>query len=381
MKGSVFIAVTLDGYIATPDGNVDFLNDFMAEETSPAEKDPYSFESFLQKVDVMIMGRKTFEKVLSFGDAMWAYGSLPIIVWTRQDDYAIPENRQGTVRCRNLSPLGLWDDLQNQGYQHAYIDGGATIAAFHACALIDDWILTRVPILLGDGVSLFAPTVPGYEPLTHVHTQSSERNGFVTSHYRAAARDVVEPSLPADDDDGDAAILHDNPDYIPPNQQDILLTDVTSKKLHTVISGELEIMYLSPAEETQSSPLLGFVFGFNKRLLVNVVTRRRSRRVGGPKYPSFNVVFLCDTVSPSTFICAEAMTVLLGKQNQDAIPETLTVQLADFPFAVEAHVSPFASHYSDVNVIGMDVLTKLKTTIHGKSLSFTLAPDHEYEVE
>jgi hypothetical protein len=179
----------------------------------------------------------------------------------------------------------------------------------------------------------------------------------------------------------DESILHDNPDYIPPNQQDILLTDVTSKKLHTVISGELEVMYLSPAEETQSSPLLGFVFGFNKRLLVNVVTRRRSRRVGGPKYPSFNVVFLCDTVSPSTFICAEAMTVLLGKQNQDAIPETLTVQLADFPFAVEAHVSPFASHYSDVNVIGMDVLTQLKTTIHGKSLSFTLVPDHEYEVE
>jgi hypothetical protein len=178
-----------------------------------------------------------------------------------------------------------------------------------------------------------------------------------------------------------AAILHDNPDYIPPNQQDILLTDVTSKKLHTVISGELEVMYLSPAEETQSSPLLGFVFGFNKRLLVNVVTRRRSRRVGGPKYPSFNVVFLCDTGSPSTFICAEAMTVLLEKQNQDAIPETLTVQLADFPFAVEAHVSPFASHYSDVNVIGMDVLTQLKTTIHGKSLSFTLVPDHEYEVE
>jgi dihydrofolate reductase len=197
MKGSVFIAVTMDGYIATPDGNVDFLNDFMTEEPSPAEKDPYSFASFLAE--------ETFEKVLSFGDAMWAYGSLPIIVWTRQDDYVIPENRQATVRCSNLSPRSLWDDLQHQGYQHVYVDGGATIAAFHACALIDDWIVTRVPILLGDGISLFAP-VPGYQQsLTHVHTQSSARNGCVTSHYRAAARHVVAPSSPAADESNAAA--------------------------------------------------------------------------------------------------------------------------------------------------------------------------------
>jgi dihydrofolate reductase len=196
MKGSVFIAVTLDGYIATPDGSVDFLNDFMApppEETSPspAENDPYSFDRFLQGVDVMIMGRKTFEMVLSFGDELWAYGSLPILVWTRQDDYSIPEHRQGTVRCSSLSPLALWDDLQNQGYTHAYIDGGTTIAAFCACALIDDWILTRVPLLLGDGISLFSTTTTTSQRLTHVHTQSSpSHNGLVTSHYRSVARGV-----------------------------------------------------------------------------------------------------------------------------------------------------------------------------------------------
>jgi hypothetical protein len=99
-----------------------------------------------------------------------------------------------------------------------------------------------------------------------------------------------------------------------------LLSDVTSRKLHTSISNELEIQYLSLAKENQHSPLWGLIFGYNKRLLVNIVTRRRSRRMDGPTYPAFNVIFLCHTASPSSFICAEAMAVLLGKKSkQDAL--------------------------------------------------------------
>ena len=174
------------------------------------------------------------------------------------------------------------------------------------------------------------------------------------------------------------SILHDNPDYISPDQQDILLSDVTSEKLHSVISEELEATYLSPASENQKSPLWGLIYGYNKRLLVNVVTRRRSRRIDGPKYPAFNVTFLCGTGSPSTHICAEAMTVLLGTSKNDVLPNTVAVQLADFPFTVEAHLSPNPSHYRDVNVIGMDVLTQLETTMYGKNLSFKMSV-MEYE--
>ena len=112
--------------------------------------------------------------------------------------------------------------------------------------------------------------------------------------------------------------------------------------------------------------------------MVNVVTRRRSRRIDGPKYPAFNVTFLCDTGSPSTHICAEAMTVLLGKSTEDALPNTLAVQLADFPFTVEAHLSPNPSHYQEVNVMGMDVLAQLETTMYGKNLSFKMST-MEYE--
>lgn len=171
----------------------------------------------------------------------------------------------------------------------------------------------------------------------------------------------------------ESSALHDNPDYIAPDQMDIMLSDVTSEKLHSRISDELEVSYLSPAENNQSSPLWGLIYGYNKRLLVNCVTRRVSRRVNGPKYSAFNVTFLCDTGSPSSHICAEAMTVLLGKNKNDVLPNTLAVQLADFPFTVEAHLSPSESHYHHVNVIGMDVLTQLKMTMYGKNLSFELS--------
>lgn len=166
--------------------------------------------------------------------------------------------------------------------------------------------------------------------------------------------------------------LHDNPDYIPPNQQDILLLDVNSKTLHSKVSAELDVKYLSGAEGPQSSPVYGRLYGFNKRLMVNVVTRRRSRRgERGPEYPSVNVIFLCDTGSPNTFICEEAMRVLLGENARDIIPDTLLVQMADFP-AVEANVSPNPSHYSDANVIGMDLLSHLQMTVFGKDLEFEL---------
>ena len=98
-----------------------------------------------------------------------------------------------------------------------------------------------------------------------------------------------------------------HPDYIAPDQQDLMLTDVTSEKLHSVISAVLETEHLSPAMEKQPFPLFGVVTGFNKRLMVNVATRHFSHRPNGPNYPAFHVIFVCDTGSPCTFLCAEAI--------------------------------------------------------------------------
>ena len=170
--------------------------------------------------------------------------------------------------------------------------------------------------------------------------------------------------------------IHDNPDYIPPNQQDMLLTDVTSQILHTRISEVLGVEYLSKVDsnaEKQRAPLDGRLCGLNKRLMVNVVTRRMSRRESsGSDYPSYNIIFLCDTGSPNTFICEEAMLALMKENSKNVAPPSMLVKMADFP-AVEAHRSPNPSHYSDVNVIGMDLLCQLQTTIFGKDLEFQLA--------
>ena len=159
-----------------------------SKTSSDPRKDPYSFESFLSGVDCIIMGRKTFEKVLSFGRDMWAYGSLKLVVWTRQKDYRIPDYLAETVSCSDLSPTALWDELQNEGYEHAYIDGGMTINAFASHNLVEYWIITRVPLILGDGIPLFAKSLQ-QQRLTHIHTQTFPA-GLVTSHYRSRRDEV-----------------------------------------------------------------------------------------------------------------------------------------------------------------------------------------------
>lgn len=78
MKVSVYIAVTIDLYIADENGNVDFLNEY--NDNNDNDNDTMRFQDFLNTVDVIVMGRKTFDKVLSFGTDMWPYGKIPIIV-------------------------------------------------------------------------------------------------------------------------------------------------------------------------------------------------------------------------------------------------------------------------------------------------------------
>jgi hypothetical protein len=162
----------------------------------------------------------------------------------------------------------------------------------------------------------------------------------------------------------------DLPDYIAPNLHDMMLSDLTSLSLHVVVSAELDTAYLAAATEKQVSPLVGLILGPNKRPMVNVATKRRS--LGDVIYPAINVIFLIDTGVPYTYICEEAMKVLLGPCSGNNIPQQMYVELADFPFVVEAYISPLTSHFRDVNVIGMDVLCQIKTNIGGCS-SFTLS--------
>lgn len=175
MKASINIALSIDGMIAESDGGIDWLNN-----QPSIEGEDMGFQVFLNSVDVMIMGRNTFEKVVSFGPDAWAYGDLPIVVLSR-GTVQIPKHLQKTVSSSSLGPKALVTKLEREGYEHAYVDGGYTIRQFMKQGLIQQLTLTTVPIILGDGISLFSDQ--GRSDLELVESKAWS-NGMVQNKYK-----------------------------------------------------------------------------------------------------------------------------------------------------------------------------------------------------
>ncbi len=170
MKLSVFCGVSVDGFLARPDHGLDFL------ETG--EREPHGFEEFYSSVDVVVIGRKTFDVVLSFGQ--WYYGKKPVVVLSsRPVDFSAVKG--GAVEWMPGEPSEIVKQLEARGYQHAYIDGGITIQRFLAAGMIDRLIVTRVPVLIGEGIPLFGP-LPRDIKLRHVATRTY-KGGLVQSEY------------------------------------------------------------------------------------------------------------------------------------------------------------------------------------------------------
>jgi dihydrofolate reductase len=172
MTNYVYIATSLDGFIATRDGGVDWLN-----EIPNPEKSDFGFTEFMSGIDAIVMGRKTFEKVMSFD--IWPYDK-PVYVVSRGAP-KIPEDLQGKVEIIKGSPKELVEQLQELGYHNLYIDGGVTIQGFLEEDLIDEMILTRIPVLLGTGVSLFGNLTQSLD-FNHRKTEIFN-NMLVKSHY------------------------------------------------------------------------------------------------------------------------------------------------------------------------------------------------------
>lgn len=177
-KCSVFIATSLDGFISRTDGSIDWLN--KANAVVPEGED-CGYAQFLSTVDALVMGRNTFEQVLSFGE--WPYGSTPVVVLSRQLK-SLPGNVPATVSVSADDPAKLVQSLSAKGQSHLYIDGGLTIQSFLAAGLIDEIIITTIPILLGGGKSLFGP-LPGDVQLNHLSSKAFDF-GFVQNKYRVA---------------------------------------------------------------------------------------------------------------------------------------------------------------------------------------------------
>ena len=171
MLASVFIATSLDGFIAREDGGLDWLPMHTGED--------HGFDAFFAGVDAVIMGRRTFEKVLTFG--VWPYGGRRVVVLTSRAEGVVPPHG---ASCDTMSgsPADIVARLSEGGVQHAYVDGGVTIQRFLGAGLITRMIITRVPVLLGRGVSLFGP-LDADVSLTHVATRAFP-SGLVQSEDR-----------------------------------------------------------------------------------------------------------------------------------------------------------------------------------------------------
>ncbi len=145
--GHVFIAVSLDGFIARQDGDIDWL---MKQQTAGED---HGYDAFMASVDGLVMGRGSFEKVLSFND--WPYHK-PVVVLSRTlSDADIPGELRNKVRLSSLEPGELMRELGREGWQRAYVDGGKVIRSFLRVGLISDITLTHIPILIGEGLPLF----------------------------------------------------------------------------------------------------------------------------------------------------------------------------------------------------------------------------------
>jgi dihydrofolate reductase len=174
MQASVFIGTSLDGFIARANGELDFL---------PAGGgEPHGYDEFIATVDAMIIGRKTYETVLSFDE--WPYGERPVFVLSTGSLRSAPAG--AIVERMSGPPKEIASQLTSRGIQHAYVDGGITIQRFIAAGLIQRIIITRVPVLIGSGVPLFGPT-PHDIALTHVITRQYA-SGLVQSEYAVADR-------------------------------------------------------------------------------------------------------------------------------------------------------------------------------------------------
>jgi dihydrofolate reductase len=174
VKLSVFCGVSVDGFLARPNHGLDFLR--------TGEQEPHGFEEFYDSVDVVVIGRKTFEVVLTFGK--WYYGKKPVMVLSsRRLDFSSVKG--GVVEQMSGEPAEIVTRLKAREFKHAYIDGGVTIQRFLAAGLIDRLVITRVPVLIGEGIPLFGP-VPRDIALRHVATRSY-RGGLVQSEYTVGA--------------------------------------------------------------------------------------------------------------------------------------------------------------------------------------------------
>jgi len=172
MPVSVFVGTSVDGFIARPDGALDFL--------PPGGGEPHGYDEFIATVDAIVIGRKTFETVLAM--ETWPYGNKRVVVLSsRPVDLS---KAGGVVEQMGGAPKEIVAKLAASGAHHLYVDGGLTVQGFLRAGLVHRLVITRVPVLIGEGIALFG-ALPHDIRLNHIATHHYQ-SGLVQSEYQVA---------------------------------------------------------------------------------------------------------------------------------------------------------------------------------------------------
>jgi dihydrofolate reductase len=168
----VYIATSIDGYIATSEGGIEWLH----EQENPSDND-YGYSEFISNIDALVMGRHTFEKVRSFDE--WPYDIKVFVLSSTLTN--VPSDLTGKIEFIHGSPKDVLANIRSLGFDNLYIDGGIVVQNFLASDLIDELIVTRIPILLGGGIPLFGELSKSLK-FIHKKTEVYD-NALVKTHY------------------------------------------------------------------------------------------------------------------------------------------------------------------------------------------------------
>jgi len=171
MKVSVYVGMSLDGFIARQDGDIEWLTVFQNKEVED------SYKEFIRTIDTIVIGKRTFEKVLGFPS--WPYDRNVFVLSSTMKK--LPPEAIGKATLVSMKPSALLMYLSNEGFSNIYVDGGNTVRRFLENDLVGELIVTQVPILIGSGLPLFGPLNKDLQ-FNHISTNVYS-NGLVKSHY------------------------------------------------------------------------------------------------------------------------------------------------------------------------------------------------------
>jgi dihydrofolate reductase len=171
MKTTVYVGTSLDGFIARKNGDIEWLTQFANTENFA------DYSEFMSRIDAVVIGRGTFEKVLTFPE--WHYEKKVFVL--SKTIAEIPKPAKGKVTILAMPPREILSFLECEGFSNIYVDGGQVIQSFLKEDLVDELIVATVPILLGNGIRLFG-ALENDIPFKHIQTVVAA-NGLVRSYY------------------------------------------------------------------------------------------------------------------------------------------------------------------------------------------------------